>query len=229
LASADSGSRVQAVLFDAFPIFDPTPIFAMAEQLFPGKGTELSDLWRNRQFEYAWLRSLGGRYQDFWQITKSALVFAAESLKLDLTPEKRDRLMEGYLKLKTWPEVPAVLKSLREQGLRLAFLSNFTPRMLRACIEQSGMEGIFEHVLSTDAVRTYKPDPRAYQMGIDAFHLRREQMVFVAFAGWDVAGANWFGYPTFWANRRNQRVAEMGVLPDASGSDLSTLKNFVRP
>jgi 2-haloacid dehalogenase len=91
------------------------------------------------------------------------------------------------------------------------------------------MEGIFEHVLSTDAVRTYKPDARAYQMGTDAFRLRCEQIVFVAFAGWDVAGANWFGYPTFWANRRNQRVAEMGVLPDAGGSDLTTLKNFVRP
>ena len=228
-ALASSSRQIAAVLFDAFPVFDPRPIFAAAEEVFPGRGNDLGELWRDRQFEYTWLRSLGGRYQDFWQVTESALVFAAESLKLDLTPEKSDRLMKGYLKLKAWPEVPGVLKALRERGIRLAFLSNFTPHMLDSCIQHSGLQGMFDHLLSTDAVKTYKPDPRAYRMGTDVFNLRREQMAFVAFAGWDAVGAKWFGYPTFWANRRNQPVAEMGVLPDASGGNLSTLIDFVRP
>jgi 2-haloacid dehalogenase len=101
--------------------------------------------------------------------------------------------------------------------------------MLDACIKSSGLEGQFQHVLSTDSVKTYKPDARAYQIGIDALHLKREEVVFVAFAGWDAAGAKWFGYPTFWANRRHQPAAEMGVRPDVTADDLTGLMNFVRP
>jgi 2-haloacid dehalogenase len=226
---ADTGSEIKAVLFDAFPVFNPGPIFARVEELFPGKGMELGELWRNRQFEYTWLRSLAQRYENFWDVTESALVFAAQTLKIDLTAEKRDRLMQAYLELKPWPEVLPALKSLKAAGLRLAFLSNFTHRMLDSCIQASGLQGMFEHVLSTDDVKTYKPDPRAYQMGLDAFGFSRGQTAFVAFAGWDAAGAKWFGYPTFWANRRGQPAAEMGVQPDVNAADLSGLLKFVRP
>jgi 2-haloacid dehalogenase len=121
------------------------------------------------------------------------------------------------------------LKALRAAGVRLAFLSNFTTQMLTSCMERSALQGMFEHVLSTDQVKTYKPDPRAYQMGVEAFGLPREQMAFVAFAGWDAAGAKWFGYPTFWVNRRHQLAPEMGVLPDVQADDLSGLVKFVRP
>jgi 2-haloacid dehalogenase len=226
---AAQGQKAEAVLFDAFPIFDPSPVFTLAEELFPGKGAELSDLWRNRQFEYTWLRALSRHYQNFWQVTEESLVFAAGTLKLDLTAERRERLMNAYLALKPWPDVPPALKSLARAGLRLGLLSNLTANMLDACIKSSGLEGQFQHVLSTDSVKTYKPDARAYQMGIDALRLKREEIVFVAFAGWDAAGAKWFGYPTFWANRRHQPAAEMGVRPDATADDLTGLMNFVRP
>lgn len=219
--------NVKGIAFDAFPILDPRPVFALAEQLFAGKGAELGSAWRTRQFEYQWLRALSGRYADFWQATEDALVFSAKLLKLDLTPEKRQQLMQAYLALKAWPDVPAALQSLRDAGIRLAFLSNATPKMLEAGIKNSGLEGVFEHVLSTDRLGTYKPDPRAYQMAIDAFGLKREEIVFAAFAGWDVAGAKWFGYPTFWVNRLNQPVEELGVAPDAIGKDLNDLVRFV--
>ncbi|MGH8727119.1 MAG: HAD-IA family hydrolase [Burkholderiales bacterium] len=107
---------------------------------------------------------MSGHYADFWQSTEDALVFAAKMLKLDLTPDKRKRLMEAYLELKAWPDVPLALKSLKEAGIRMAFLSNFTPRMLDAGIKSARLEGIFERLLSTDNIKTYKPDPRAYQM-----------------------------------------------------------------
>jgi 2-haloacid dehalogenase len=225
-ALAAARPKIKAIAFDAFPIFDPRPIFALAEQLFPGKGAELSNLWRTRQFEYQWLRALSGHYADFWQTTEDALVFSAKMLKLDLIPGKRAQLIEAYLKLNAWPDVLPALQSLMAAGIRLALLSNATPKILDAGIKNSGLENIFEHVLSTDTIKTYKPDPRAYQMGIDAFKLKREEITFTAFAGWDVAGAKWFGYPTFWVNRMNLPVEELSVAPDAVGGNLNDLVKF---
>ncbi len=228
LASAAASAKIKAIAFDAFPIFDPRPVFALAEQLFPGKGTELSNAWRTRQFEYQWLRALSGRYADFWQATEDALVFASEMLKLDLTPDKRNQLMEAYLGLKTWPEVPQALDSLKGAGMRLAFLSNATTQILDAGIKNSKLEGVFEYVLSTDKIKTYKPDPRAYRMAIDAFGLKKEEILFVAFAGWDAAGAKSFGYTTFLVNRLNLPAERLGVNPDAVGQNLSDLVSFVK-
>jgi 2-haloacid dehalogenase len=228
LALAATTPPIKAIAFDAFPIFDPRPILARAEALFPGQGAELSNAWRTRQFEYTWLRTVSQRYADFWQVTEDALVFAGNMLKLDLSREKRQHLMAAYLELKAWPDVLPALRSLREAGLRLAFLSNFTPRMLEAAIRSAGLEGLFEHLLSTDQVQTYKPDPRAYQMGLEALRLNREAIVFVAFAGWDAAGAKWFGYPTFWVNRLNLPVEELGIAPDATGGNLADLVNVLR-
>jgi 2-haloacid dehalogenase len=219
--------RFKAVAFDAFPVFDPRPIGSLAETLFPGKGAELGGAWRTRQFEYQWLRVLGGRYEDFWRTTEEALIFAAAQLGLDLTPERRDRLMQAYLQLTAWPDAPAALAALRVAGVRLAFLSNMTAKMLEAGIRSAKLDGLFEHVLSTDSIRTYKPDPRAYRLAIDALHLEREEILFVSFAGWDAAGARWFGYPTYWNNRLGLPPEELGAHPDATGRDLSELPRFV--
>ena len=229
LAQAVANPKIKAIAFDGFTTFDPRPVFALAERLFPGKGGELSNAWRTRQFEYAWLRTLSQRYVDFWQVTEEALVFAAKLLKLDLGAEKRDQLMHAYLELKAYPDALPALKALKEAGIRLAFLSNLTATMLHASIKNSGLEGQFEFALSTDQVKAYKPDPRAYQMGVDAFKLKREEIAFAAFGGWDAAGAKSFGYPTFWVNRLNLPTENLGVEPDASGGSLADLVNFVRP
>jgi 2-haloacid dehalogenase len=228
LAGAATGAKIKAIAFDAFPIFDPRPIFALAETLFPGRGAELGNAWRTRQFEYQWLRALSGRYADFWRTTEDALEFSTEMLALELTPDKRAKLMDAYLGLKTWPDVPQALRSLKEAGVRLAFLSNATPKILDSGIRGSGLEGLFEHVLSTDTIRTFKPDPRAYQMAIDAFGLKREEILFAAFAGWDAAGAKSFGYPTFWVNRQGLPAERLGVAPDATGRSLVDLLEFVK-
>jgi 2-haloacid dehalogenase len=168
-AYASAGRKIKAIAFDAFPIFDPRPIFALAEQLFPGKGADLSNVWRTRQFEYQWLRALSGQYADFWHTTDDSLRYSAESLKLDLTPDKRKSLMNAYLELKAWPDVPTALARLRESGMRLALLSNATPAILDAGIRNTKLENAFDHVVSTDSIKTYKPDPRAYQLAVDAF------------------------------------------------------------
>jgi 2-haloacid dehalogenase len=228
VAQAAAQPRIKAIAFDGFPIIDPRPVSARAEELFPGKGADLSNAWRTRQFEYAWLRTLSNSYVDFWQITDDALIFAANSLKLDLSAEKRKQLMQTYLELKVWPDAPPALKSLKEAGIRMAFLSNLTAAMLDAAVRNSALEGMFEPHLSTDRVRAYKPDPRAYQMGLDAFGLKREEIAFAASAGWDAAGAKRFGYPTFWVNRMNLPAEELGVEADATGANLAELVSFVR-
>jgi 2-haloacid dehalogenase len=227
-ARAAASSNIKAVAFDAFTTFDPRPVFALADKLFPGRGAELSNAWRIRQFEYQWLRALSGRYADFWQTTEEALVFAATLLKLDLSADKRERLLEAYLELKAWPDAAPALRSLRDLGVRLALLSNATPTMLDAWIRNSALEGTYEYVLSTNEIRTYKPDPRAYQMGVQAFGLKLEEIAFAAFGGWDVAGAKWFGYTTFWVNRLNLPVGELGVTPDGMGGSLAELMTFVQ-
>jgi len=182
---ADSSlrSQIKAIAFDAFVIFDPRPAFAIAEELFPRNGTLVGE---------------------------DGLLFAANKLKLELSPEKLDRLMNAYLELNAWPDVVSTLISLRKTGFRLALLSNFTRTMLEANIKRARLDGFFDHVLSTDQARTYKPDPRAYQLGIDALKLTREEILFAAFAGWDAAGAKLFGFPTFWVNRQKLPPEERG-------------------
>jgi len=222
-------STIRAVAFDGFVIFDPRSVFALAERLFPGKGAELSNVWRTRQFEYQWLCALSRRYLDFEQATDGALVYAANLLKLDLTPDKRAQLMQAYLELKAWPDVLPALRRMKDLGIRLALLSNATPRILDAGIDQSGLQSLFDHVISTDTIQTYKPDPRAYQLGIDAFKLQRNQIAFAAFGGWDAAGAKWFGYPTFWVNRSSLPVEELHARPDAIVATTGELLALIRP
>lgn len=228
LARASAKPKIKAIVFDGFALWDPRPIFILAEQLFPGKGVELSNAWRIRQFDYQWLRVLMGRYADFWQATDDALVFSAEMLKLDLTPDKRKQLMNAYLELKAWPDVLPALQSLKSMGIKLAPLSNLTEAILVANIKSSGLEGMFDLILSTDTIKTYKPDPRAYQLGVDSYKLKREEILFIPFAGWDAAGAKSFGYPTFWCNRLNLPAEKLGVVPDAIGKNLTEMVSFVK-
>lgn len=218
---------IKAIAFDGFPITDPRPVFAKVEELFPGKGGALSEAWRTRLFEYTWLRTLGAHYVDFWHVTEQSLIFAAKASGIDLAAEQRDTLMQAWLGLKAWGDVTPALKELKAAGIRMAFLTNLTETMLDAVVKNSALEGFFEPHLSTDRVKAFKPDPRAYQMGPDAFRLAKEEIAFAAFAGWDAAGAKWFGYPTFWVNRSNARSEELGVMPDGVGSGMADLVKFV--
>lgn len=225
-AWADEGPP-GAVALDGFTTFDPRPVFALAESIFPGRGAELGNAWRTRQFEYTWLRTLSNRYADFWQVTEEALVYSAQLLKLDLTSPARARLMNAYLELQAWPDAVPALRRLRDAGVRLAFLSNFTEAMLQAATRNAQLGDLLETPLSTDRVRAFKPDPRAYAMGVSHFGLPRTRIVFAAFGGWDAAGAHAFGYPTFWVNRLGLPLEALGEQPDGTGSTLGALADFV--
>ena len=226
--AAVSGAKIKAIAFDGLAVFDVRPVATLAERVFPGRGEEMSALWRTRQFEYTWLRTVGRQYADFWQVTEEALVFSCKALKLELTRADSDRLMQSYLELKAWPDAPVALKELKASGLRMAFLSNFTAAMLDQAVKNSGLEGIFADHLSTDRVRAFKPDPQAYRMAMSAFGLRKEEIAFAAFGGWDAVGAKWFGYPTFWVNRAHAAAEELGTYPEGVGKDLNDLAIFVQ-
>ena len=218
---------IRAVLFDAFPIFDPRPIDALAQSLFPEQGAALLGAWRSRQFEYTWLRASGRHYRDFWGVTDDALTSAARALRLDLTTAQRTALTTAFLKLQAWPDVPDALARLRAAGVRVGLLSNFTLTMLEANLASADLRGAFQYLLSTDQARTYKPAPEAYQLGLNATGFRREEIAFAAFAGWDANGAEWFGYPTVWVNRAGSAIEELGGAPDAIGIGLDAVVDFV--
>jgi 2-haloacid dehalogenase len=226
-AARPSAHDIAAVAFDAFALFDPRPVFQACEAVAPGKGNELASLWRARQFEYQWLRGLGQRYEDFYDATAAALEFAAQSLKLDLAAAAREQLMHGFLELRAWPDVAESLRILRRAGRKLALVSNATPRILTSALRNSGLETALDEVISTDRIRSYKPDPRAYQLCVDVLKLPKERIAFVAFAGWDVAGAKWFGYPTFWNNRQSAPPEILGVKADAEGATLGELLQWL--
>lgn len=219
--------RFKAVAFDFLVLFDPNSVVSEVEQSFPGKGLAFTQLWRTRQFEYAWLRSITDRYVDFFTVTEDALVYASNAMKLELTAERKQRLMNAYLRLTPWPDAADTLRQLRASGVRVIALANFSPDMLQANTANAGLAGLFDALVSTDANRTYKPDPRSYRLGIEQLQLAREDVLFAAFGGWDAAGAKAFGYPTVWVNRLNQPVEELGVRPDEIVTDLKGLLEFV--
>lgn len=219
--------RYAAVAFDYFVLFNPDSVVSAVEQVLPGRGRAFTDIWRTRQFEYAWLRSSAGRYADFSRVTEDALIYAAHATHAELTAPQQRRLMDAYLHLTPWPDAEVALRRLRESGVRVITIANFSPAMLRANAEHAGFTSLFDALISTDANHTYKPDPRAYALGAEHLGLAKQDIVFAAFGGWDAAGAKSFGYPTVWVNRFEQPVEELGVRPDRTVPDLNGLLDFV--
>ncbi|HZW13163.1 MAG TPA: haloacid dehalogenase type II [Noviherbaspirillum sp.] len=218
---------VQAIVFDAYgTLFDVYSIARLAEKLFPGKGDALATLWRDKQIEYSHLRTLCSMYKPFWEVTQDALVFSCRKLGLDLDLDAQQALMSQYAKLQPFPESLDVLQQLHEKGFRLALLSNGNPEMLEAVVKAAGMQQVLSHLLSVDSVKKFKTAPEAYQMATDLFGVAAKNILFVSSNCWDVCGASWFGYRTFWVNRNDAPLEELGVTPNGQGRSLADLPAF---
>ena len=213
-------SGIRAIAFDAFAIFDATPVSVRAQALFPDKGAALAAMWAAKLFGYTWLVTSAAKYLEFETLAHASLQFTAESLGLSATPRMCDELVDAYSHLSAWPDVKLALERLHSAGVRLALLSNLGTEMLRANMHIAGVEQYFEAPLSTDQVRQFKPAPAAYQMAIDAFGLRKEQIGFAAATGWDAAGATWFGYRTVWINRLGLAHERLDVSPALTSADM---------
>lgn len=226
-AAAAASSRFKAVAFDYFVIFNADSVVPKVEKVFPGKGREFTKTWRAKQFEYGFLRSITGQHEDFFKVTEDALVYTAEAMKLPLSDHDKAELLDAYLTLELWPDAIEGLKKLRASGLRIITIANFSPKMLRANAEHAGIADLFDELLSTEANHTYKPDPRAYQLGLDRLGLKKEDVVFAAFGGWDAYGAKSFGFPTYWVNRFNLPTEKLGIVADTTSNDFAGLLDFV--
>jgi len=206
--------KPQAYVFDAYgTLFDVYSVQAKCEEIFPGRGADLTRLWRARQLEYSWLRSLMGRYEDFWKLTGDGLRYACQFLGVKPGQEQIEELMQSYLALDAFPESGQVLAKLA--AFPRAILSNGTPAMLEAVVRHNGLEGQFGHIISVDELKVYKPHPSVYQLAVERLGIAKENIAFVSSNGWDVAGAKAFGFTVYWLNRQGAPVEELGVLPDA--------------
>jgi 2-haloacid dehalogenase len=218
---------VKALVFDAYgTLFDVQSVISAVNKKFPGQGPAFSAGWRTRQLEYTWLRSLMGRYEDFWHITEAALVATCNALKLPLDAAAKDQIMDKYLHLDPFPEVKDALKALSH--LPLAILSNGNPMMLNAVVESAGLQSVFSHVISVDEVRIYKPAPAVYELAVKKIGVEKGNIGFVSSNYWDDAGAKTFGFRTYWINRAGAPPDELGVRPDANLRLLTDLVDLVK-
>ena len=228
--------KPRAVLFDAYgTLFDVYSVGLLAEQLYPGHGTALSQLWRDKQIEYSRLVTTsnhGAHYRPFWDLTRAALVYAVKRLVPERIGEadfdsRIDRLMNQYRSLSAFPENHAVLQQLKDAGRVTGILSNGDPAMLHLAVKSAGLEGLLDHVISVDPIRLYKTAPEAYALGEQATGLRARQIGFVSCNAWDALAATWYGYQTLWVNRYQLPFEELGTQPTHTGSSLRDVRVFL--
>jgi 2-haloacid dehalogenase len=218
---------LKALVFDAYgTLYDVMSVQSACERSFPGRGQALSELWRSKQLEYTWLRSLMGRYEDFEAVTEAGLRGACRSLGLELGEPARRELMDSYLRLSAYAEVPGALERLSRRRA-LAILSNGSPRMLEAVTAHNGLSGRFGAILSVDDVRIFKPSPRVYQLAVERLAAAPGEIGFVSSNFWDAAGAKSFGFYVFWINRFRRPREELGQSPDREVSSLTEIAELM--
>jgi 2-haloacid dehalogenase len=200
-----------ALVFDAYgTLFDVHSVRARCDALWPGKGAQLSQLWRAKQLEYTWQRSLMRRYEPFSKVTRDALEYCCAALGLALDAGKADTLMDEYLRLALYPDAKSALQVQR--GAKLAILSNGSPDMLDPLVAQSGLR--LDAVLSVHELRAYKPAPQVYQLAVDKLAVPKEEIEFISSNCWDALGAKSFGFRVCWINRTGAPVDRLGFTPD---------------
>ena len=220
-------SGIKACVFDAYgTLFDVHSAVGKHRQRLGDIADQVSALWRTKQLEYTWLRSLMGRHADFWQVTQDALDFAFDMHEVKDADLRKD-LIEAYLNLDCYPEVPGALTELKDRGFEIAILSNGTPTMLEAAVENSGLGTLIPKILSVEKAGVFKPDPRVYQIAVDELDLKPQEIVFQSSNAWDASGAAAFGFKVAWVNRFGQSPERLPGKPDVEITDLSELTELL--
>ena len=215
--------NIGACVFDAYgTLFDVNAAAAQCAAELGGKWQPLADIWRTKQLQYTWLRSLMDRYVDFWQVTGDALDYALDSLGLDDAGLRR-RLMDLYLELEAYEEVAGVLRTLKAGGMKTAILSNGSPKMLQAAAENAGIAESLDAIVSVDDLGIFKPHPSVYQHGVDTLGVPADRISFQSSNAWDAAAAATFGFKVVWVNRFGQARER---LPDAPDVEITTLHDL---
>ncbi|MDA0276458.1 MAG: haloacid dehalogenase type II [Proteobacteria bacterium] len=216
--------QIDALVFDAYgTLYDVHSVMQRCESFWPGKGAAVSQGWRTKQLEYTWQRSLMNRYQPFSTITRDALAYACEALGLALSAEQTEALMQEYLRLSAYPDVPAALQKL---PAKRAILSNGSPDMLEPLVANSGLS--FSAVISVDELKIFKPVPHVYELAVRKLGVSLDGIGFVSSNCWDALGAKSFGFRVFWINRTGAPVDRLGFQPDAILKGLGELPEILR-
>lgn len=218
---------IGACVFDAYgTLFDVNSAALRSRDQLRGKAEALSEIWRMKQLQYSWLRSLMGRHEDFWSVTGDALDFAMQALGID-DPALRARLMQLYMSLDAYPEVKETLETLKAGGVRTAILSNGAPSMLVAAVKSAGLSKLVDAVLSIERVGIYKPHPSVYQLAVDELKVPASRISFQSANAWDANGAAVFGFRVAWINRFGQPAELLPGEPHAELSSLSGLPELL--
>jgi len=216
-------SGVKACVFDAYgTLFDFATAARGCRDVLGDQAERLTALWRDKQLQYTWLRAVQNRHADFWQVTGDSLDYALETLALD-RPGLRDRLMNLYLTLEPFPEVPDVLWRLKDAGMRMAILSNGSPQMLAPLVSNAKFDALFDAVLSVEEAGVFKPHARVYQLPLDRLGLAAGEIAFQSSNAWDAWGAKAFGMQVVWCNRYGQRPERLPGTPDREIKTLAEL------
>lgn len=209
------------IAFDAYgTLFDVFSMGKLAEELFPGKGEAFSIMWRDRQIEYTRLVTMsdpspsGSKYYlPFWELTIRALRYVCKRMHLELTPANEQRLMDQYAKLTAFEDSLPVLKGIKARGIATAILSNGSREMLATVVQSNGLKPYLDKVVTVEEVKLFKTSPQSYQLLLNAFPVKKEEILFVSSNAWDAVGAAWFGLDVLWVNRANLPFEEIGNPP----------------
>jgi|SRR5579862_8263198 len=217
--------RPHALIFDAYgTLFDVHSVILRTRHGIAGNLRVLSDLWRRKQLERTWLLALMERYEDFARVTEAALRAAARELGMDISEEQVAMLIQAYQFPQAFPEVREALENFR--GVPLAILSNGTPGMIESAVRHNGLTSYFQHIISVDRVKTFKPSPRVYALGPEILGIPSHEILFVSSNSWDAAGASAFGYQVCWCNRSGAVADDLGFAPDFTVTALDQIRRY---
>jgi len=219
--------NIKACVFDAYgTLFDVHSAVGKYSERLGDVSDQVSSIWRTKQLEYTWLRSLMKKHADFWQVTHDALNYALDVFNI-VDKQLRNDLINAYLELECYPEVPDTLVKLKESGQQIAILSNGSPAMLEAVVKSSGLEDLVQIILSVEMVGIFKPDPTVYQLAVDRLGVTAAEIVFMSSNAWDAVGATAFGLRVAWINRFAQRPERLPFHPDIEIKTLDELPGLL--
>ena len=218
----------QAIVFDLYgTLYDVHSVARLCDDLYPARGDALSRLWRQKQLEYTWLRSLMGLYVNFETVTEDALRHSCAHLGLPLDAVTEQRLSDAYLRLTPFPDTPLALRRLKAAGLPLGILSNGSHYSIEQVVSNSGLNRAFDHLISVEEVKVFKPDNRVYALAEQRMGYAREEILFVSSNAWDASGAAHFGFPVCWINRQGGVFDELGIRPRQTVPDLEAMTDWL--
>ena len=219
-------------VFDAYgTLFDVNAAARTAanepnREVFKEVWPSVSNIWRMKQLQYTWLRSMTETYTDFWSITQDSLDFALETHKLQNDLALKERLLALYWELQPYSEVSRVLKELKKNGIKTAILSNGSPEMLSGAVKSSNLYEVIDEIISVETVKIFKPSAQVYKQVENIIGCYKSEVLFVSSNGWDIAGAAGFGFKTTWVNRLQDPIDRLPHKPMHIVEDLTSIPSF---